>query len=88
MSAETGPAIGLRTWPLADRNSLRTCEADCDERAWFYVHDVGYRCGEHLPENVVISPHTATADLTLNQRERCEQYLGGVAEEGDETDNA
>jgi hypothetical protein len=80
--SETGPAIGLRTWPLADRNSPRTCDADCDAQAWFYVHDgAGYRCGDHLPENAVASPRTANEDLTPEQRERCEQYLGGVPEE-------
>jgi hypothetical protein len=78
--------MSQRTWALSEENVARGCTlSDCESQGWFYVHGVGYRCGEHLPTDAQPSPLAARDDTQLldHQRELYERYLGGVGGESD-----
>jgi hypothetical protein len=73
--------MSQRVWALAENNVARGCTlSDCESQGWFYVHGVGYRCGDHLPTDAQPSPRASREDAELTQRQRdlYDQYLGGV----------
>jgi hypothetical protein len=76
-----------RAWALSEENVARDCTlSDCEVQGWFYVHGVGYRCGDHLLDDTIPSPRAAREGVELSdrQRELFDQYLGGVPGEADQ----